>query len=76
MQRESCRFAVWHVAHHGLVNPDAGFVGRDGGYVQYGARLEPLRLALTLVGFTRHTAYRTEHEIGIHLRSIVEIAQE
>ena len=60
VQHIAGRLVEGHIALHGLVDPDTQLVHRDGGGVEHGAGLIPLRPALTLVGLAGHTTAGTE----------------
>ena len=63
VQRKAGGLIHRHIADHGLVNPDAWFVGRYGGYVNDRSRLIPLRHAFLLIRFASHTSNGTEHKV-------------
>ena len=65
MQHEAGRLVEGHIALHGLIDPDTQLVHRDGGGVEHGAWLIPLRPALTLIRLAGHTATGAEDEVGI-----------
>ena len=73
MYHEARRLVEGHVAHHGLLDPNAGLVQRHGGHIDDCTRLIPLGLPLVLVGLVRDAAACAEHETGIHLDVFVGV---
>ena len=72
-QYKAGRLVEGHIALHGLVHPDAQLIHRDGGGVEHGARLIPLRPTLTLIGLAGHTTTGAEYEARIDIHVVVRV---